>query len=267
MAKHRAIIIGAGRIGAGYKWPQHPYVYTHADAYLKLKERVDLDMFIETDRERGLAATEKYKIPASGRLLENLETGQYDIVSVCVPPDQQEAVLREVGCHESVRGIWCEKPWMLKTVGSLDGSVKVQVNYIRRFDTLHNSVKGEIDKGTLGELVALVVMAKNGPETLCHFEDLSRWWNVQLKYIPVDGVQYVNTEYELIGTEGKVRFFQGGMSAQLYGTKESQWFPGSYVPDSKGQIAAKEPKIFMELALSNLLDAVEGKAELKSPPY
>ncbi len=39
MQKHRAVIVGAGRIGAGYKWDQD-LGYTHSGAYMALKDRV-----------------------------------------------------------------------------------------------------------------------------------------------------------------------------------------------------------------------------------
>lgn len=267
MAKHRAVIIGAGRIGAGYNWPPHPFVYTHADAYLKLKDRVELVGFSDLDRARADAAEAKYGLPCFADTSHAIAKLEPDIISVCVPPERQcEAFYDVTTWKDKIKGVWCEKPSMI-VAEKVDPNLKIQVNYIRRFDTLHNSVKGELQAGTLGSPIVLVVMAKPGLETECHFTDLAKWWGVQLEYVPIVGAEYVNTEYELICTKGKVRFFQGGMSAQLYGMAESRWFPGAMVPHSSGQVAAKEPKIFMEVALSNLLDAVEGKAELKSPPY
>ena len=45
MAKHRALIVGGGRIGSGFGWMPTSYVYTHADAYLALKDEVNIKIF------------------------------------------------------------------------------------------------------------------------------------------------------------------------------------------------------------------------------
>lgn len=265
MEKHRAVIIGAGRIGAGYEWPEHPFVYTHADAYLKLKDRVTLESFVEPDAERAAAAEKKYGIPAY-RTFEDIPKPP-NIVSICVKPEDRWKVFEGLTPRrEYVNGLWIEKPFEAPA-RALDPTVKVQVNYIRRFDTLHRVTKQMIDQGALGKLLQLVVMAKHDIHTVCHFGDLSRWWGVDYTYVSTSECEYVNTEYELIGTKGKIRFYQGGMSATKFTYQESKWFPGAMVPHADGQLCPGEPKLFMERALGNLLDAVEGKAELLSPPY
>src|SRR5687767_11797463 len=108
--RHRAVIVGAGRIGAGYKWDQD-LGYTHAGAYLALKDRVELVGFVEPDVDRQIAAWEKWGKDLL--IMEDvgtfLDCHEPDIVSVCVHPEQQAAVLAQLA---GVKGVWCEKPWV-----------------------------------------------------------------------------------------------------------------------------------------------------------
>lgn len=213
MARHRAVIIGAGRIGAGYKWNDSSY--THAGSYAALSDRVELIGFVEPDQERAEAAAIKWHVPA----LKHLSAFQdFDIVSVCTQPVHQAGVLAQLA---GVKGVWCEKPWVSPNVHF---EVPVQVNYLRRADEIHRGLVGFPHR-------KLVVYGKDDETTRCHFRDLSRWWNVPLDYRPFNGPCAYALDHDF--------FDNGGIN------------PGECM---KGM-------------LENLLDAVDGKAELWSPPY
>jgi hypothetical protein len=214
MERHRAVIIGAGRIGAGYKWDQD-LGYTHAGAYMALKDRVELVGFVETDEERRKEAMNKWNVDVGDSLDFFREA---DIVSVCVHPEQQGGVLAQLA---GVKGVWCEKPWVSPNVHF---QVPVQVNYQRRADLFHQELARMPHNN-------LVVYGKDDETTRCHFRDLSRWWKVPLDYRPFQGP----CAYALDSI-----FFDNG------GVDSAECFKGM---------------------LGNLLDAVEGKTELWSPPY
>lgn len=169
MEKHRAVIVGAGRIGAGFGW--HDDAYTHAGAYQALRDRVELVGFIEPDNDRATAAKLKWHLPVYEDVPIGLMAFRPDIVSVCVQPEQQWNVLKLI---EGVKALWCEKPY----VSPNPEKTLVQVNYLRRADKLHRWMATERPGGVLK------VFGKDDIHTRCHFDDLAAWWNAKLEYYP-----------------------------------------------------------------------------------
>lgn len=216
MGLHRAVICGGGRIGIGYKWPD--LGYTHAGAMKSLKDRVELIGVVEPNEERAKAAYETWGVPTSPTI--DVFRGAADVVSVCVQPEHQTDVLRELNWGPAC---WLEKPQVVP-IGKhwMD---KVQVNFLRRADPEHRRIAIEEPGGML------LVRAKKDIHTICHFEDLAKWWKARLVYEEFSGpCSYIYGEHV---------FDNGGIN------------PGECM---KGM-------------LENLLDAVDGKADLWSPPY
>lgn len=222
--KHRALIIGAGRIGAGFNFVTPPYIYNHADTYLALRERVELVGFVEPDEERAGAAERKYKLPVYNKLSRTLlEHLGVDIISVCTQPDLQPDTLLTAAAI--IKGAWVEKPYVCRS----EWPFKTNVNYIRRFDLAHIGLEG-IGRGTLE------VWAKRDIHTVCHFTDLARFWGLPKESLIYHEVAGPN-RYEWSMGDIRIKFEGGGIVGG-----------------------------FMETALHNLLDAVEGRDSLISPP-
>lgn len=227
--KHRAVIIGAGRMGAGYNFGTFPYIYDHASTYLALRERVELVGFVDPDKGRAEAAEKKYNLPCFPSMAMALKSVYPDVISICTPDGTHEDTLYEC-VYELLRGVWVEKPFN----GAYKVSLAVQVNYCRRFDETHQAV-AKMVKGLKSNLF---VWARNDLTTRCHFEDLARWWGSELIYMDNTGESPSTNSYRLETGKWGIDFRNGGVAGD-----------------------------FMVNALSNLLDAVEGKAELLSPPY
>lgn len=228
----KAIIIGAGRMGAGRGLAPGAHYYTHAKAYETLKERVKLCAFVEPDPARRVWAAEEWDTGSYRLLEEALEVQKPDIASICVQPEKQVEILKAL--EGKVKGVWCEKPFVPK---SADWPFKIQVNYCRRFDLFHQAMALILREA---KDVRLVVMAKKDVHTVCHMTDLARFWNVsQFNYVDTQGEPGAYALRYRIGKDWKEHFFPAG------------------------GIAGDD---FMTKALANLLDAVEGKAPLISPP-
>lgn len=198
--KHKALVIGAGRIGAGFRWMDD--AYTHAGAYRSLPERVELVGFVEPNPERADAAEKKWGVLAFESLQEALTSVKPDLVSVCVQPADQEAVMESL--PRNLKAVWCEKPF---TPRKLVWPWPVQVNYMRRGDDHHRylaTVKHLLEK--------LIVYGKDDIHTRCHFDDLAKWWGVELDYRPFNGpCAYILTGqgtrfFDLGGVDGGVCF-------------------------------------------------------------
>jgi hypothetical protein len=172
--RHRALIIGAGRIGAGFNWNDD--AYTHAGAYRALSDRVELVGFVEPDLERRVKANLKWGVPSYDNVQIALEALKPNIVSVCVQPEQQKDVFEFL--ENGIKGVWCEKPFM----GGGFFPYPIQVNYMRRGDKEHRFI------ASVKEMASrLIVYGKDDIHTRCHFEDLAKWWNVPLDYRPFNG--------------------------------------------------------------------------------
>jgi len=238
MAKHRAIIVGAGRIGCGYQWIETPYIYCHGDAYKALSDRVELVGVIDSDKDRATAASKKYHIPNFRSIRDGISELNPNIISICTPPESRRAVYDQVlsastdtkAFHEGY-GWWVEKPF---NDPDFTCTWPIQVNFMRRADAAHVGLKN-VKKGHLE------VWAKKDIHTIPHFTDLARFWGLgkdQLTYHQIAGPNHYEWTYKTatpLNPNTKIRFEGGGLSDG-----------------------------FMERMLGNLLDAVEKKSELIS---
>lgn len=174
--KHRAVIIGAGRIGAGFNWTDD--AYTHAGAYEALGKHVELVGFVDPDQARLNVAHAKWGfIDTYLSLKDCLENSDpIDIFSICVQPEQQPAILELLAAVKPA-GVWCEKPYM----GERLYLFPIQVNYLRRGDHQHQWMAEKHPGGLLR------VHGKDDIHTVCHFKDLAKWWKADLEYHPQEG--------------------------------------------------------------------------------
>jgi len=228
---HKAIIIGAGRMGSGYGLKPGQHYYTHAKAYMDLKERVELCGFVEPDRSKWGFIKETWDLPSWAHISGALAEYKPDVVSVCTQPLQQTQLLESL-CGV-VKGVWCEKPYMSTRT---NWPFKLQIDYCRRFDLLHQAITLAMTEATDKRLV---VMAKKDVHTVCHMTDLARFWKARLDYVdtPNEPGAYM-LRYKSSGDWKEIFFPAGGISGDG----------------------------FMTNALANLLDSIEGRAPLISPP-
>ena len=140
---HRALIIGCGRMGAGRDHIS-PWVYTHIEAYRALAARVEVVGFVDRVQARAEWAAKKWDVAYAGdHAAAALEELKPDIVSICTPPSDRFEIVKAIDSSPSILGVWCEKPYALKWVPFMrDASteIKVQVDYIRRFDRRHQEI-------------------------------------------------------------------------------------------------------------------------------
>lgn len=244
--KHRALIVGCGRIGVGRGWIETPYVYTHAGAYAALSDRVDLVAVVDSDEKAANWAADRWGVPAYLRLDVALAHHAADIVSICTPPSSGRSADVAICIERGVRGIWLEKPMAADAserarIAQYGKSAKIQVNYIRRFHPGHRYMP-------IGEDTELWVWAKKDIHTICHFTNLARFW----------GIMCQNFHY----------FEMNGPNSYVLHRLAD---PTGYIPLPDGYtrffpLGGLDGGRFMEGALGNLLDAVEGNDNLVSPP-
>ena len=271
-----ALIVGCGRIGTGYGWPKHAFAYTHADAYRNVRDKITLVGAVDGIKERRDYASHEYKIPTFDSIKDALERTNPNIVSICTSPDGRVPIVKEVRKYPSVEGLWIEKPLSEKyedsiKIAHMTRNIWTQVNYIRRFDSLHRDVKKRLEAGEFGDVIKLVFFAKpDWTHTMCHFVDLTRWLGVPLtscEFIGVNGADYVMTEYKLICTKKVIDFKSGGMWASISGPHDSEYFPNAVMPEETrvyGGYKAQD-KLFMEEAVTDLYSAIDSRGDTVCP--
>ena len=237
MTKARALIIGCGRMGAGRDHRPTHLLYTHPQAYQVLAERVTLVGFVDRVLARAEWAAKEWHVPYFGdNIPAALNQLAPQIVSICTPPSDRGEVVEDCNAAASVKGIWCEKPYQLLEAPK----ALTQVNYIRRFDGQH---RGIAVRRTEADEASLFVICANDIHTTCHFTDLARFWHIKrahLHYLPFHGPSlYILRE-------------PGAVPGRYAGWTDTAFTGGGVVTG------------FMEVALANLLDTVDGESELIS---
>lgn len=260
---YKALLIGCGNIGAGEGLcGRVAFPYTHVGAYRAAAQRVVLAGLVDQSVDRLVKAARSIEAAYFTDLEEALAAVQPDIVSIATQPESQESILTLLEDTPCVKGVWCEKPYLPEWTPK---RLAVQVNHIRRFEPIHAMIAEKLSAAP-DEAVALTVSARGDLTTVVHFADLGRFWGVHEDRIvisPSDGTEYLHSEYELLLKNDKIRFREGGAVIIMQPPTASTVWPGEKVP-SAGKALPWKPT-FMQAALENLLDFLEGTAALVSP--
>lgn len=174
----KALIVGAGRMGAGTSRTFHSeLLYTHIEAYQDVGIKVI--GFVDRILSRAEDAANTWSVDyASDDLAGSIQRVRPDIVSLCTPPGpDREDILRS--CVGVVKGVWCEKPYSLNWLPPFP----TQVNYIRRFDVRHQSMANILQ----GNPSSLTVIGSRDFHTIPHFTHLAQWWGSRLVYVTEHG--------------------------------------------------------------------------------
>lgn len=206
MNKYKVAIIGCGSIGAlkpdKYDSPSTPNILTHAHAVYNHKQ-TDLVAVLDQDHEkieRAAAKWKKDKIIRAYRgdhihCLDLLRIDKPDILILATPTDTHYSILKNIieFHYHKPRLIIAEKPFcenleQAKEIAYLyqEFNIPILVNYTRRFETAHRTVKLWIDSGYLGQIRHCRIIYTRGlKREASHAIDLCNWWfgNCLLGYI------------------------------------------------------------------------------------
>jgi len=139
MKKHRAIIIGAGNIGAFFDDPESKHILTHAHAY-SIHPDFELVGFVDVDTERAKKAAEIWGGVAYPDINSVFSAEkEIDVVSVCTPDQFHSEVIKNL-LEKPIKLIFAEKP-LTQSVAEAEEAVRIAktknisilVNYSRRF--------------------------------------------------------------------------------------------------------------------------------------
>jgi len=161
---YRALVIGCGKIGAGYDL-HDDRIATHAKAFHLSKDCSLTVADVDSDRAREIATA--YGVPFLIDL-SDIALRQFDIVSLCVPTHlHYEFLSRTV--RLGVPLVICEKPVVasLEEIQMLKNLVKpetkILVNYMRRFLPAFSLLKNRLESlRKVGPVRQIVVRYQRG---------------------------------------------------------------------------------------------------------
>ena len=282
----RALVIGAGKIAAGYDTPQSKEILTHAHGFRSVPG-FSLTGFVDRDLAQAEQAAAKWGSKAYKDIRVAFADGPIDVVSVATPDETHAAVLKELAAY-SPRLIFCEKPLALnwadaQAIQDLYRTVptKIQVNYLRRFVPEFRAVKQAIAAGSYGRfLTGSGFYVKGFLHNGSHMVDLLQYWlgeatgAQELTDSVVDeersalltfadgglftiqslaGNPYWIFEMDLLFEHKRLRILDSGLSIQEYTLGENPVFPGT--PEMQPQpICTTGLDRAMQYAMENIRD-------------
>lgn len=178
--KYKAVIIGAGRMGAQFDFPKSKKVLTHAHAYRK-NPRIELHGFFDTDKKAAQDAAGKWHCRGYFELDRMFKAVRPDIVSVCTSGDHFP-VLMKIAEYQP-RMVISEKPVTTTLQRALEIStlynklkIPLLINYSRRFDKEVQKFRKEIREEKYGKILcASGIYTKGIIHNGSHLIDLCRY--------------------------------------------------------------------------------------------
>ena len=157
--KLRALVVGAGKIGALFDKPGTREVLTHAHAF-SVHPSFELAGVVEPDPLRLARAARLWDCAGYDSVARGMKGANPDVAVVAVPDRLHYPVLREIASY-SPRFVLAEKPLAstlaeARKISALYRARRIPlgVNYIRRFLPELTALRREIKSGKVGRFLA-----------------------------------------------------------------------------------------------------------------
>lgn len=156
---YRALVVGAGRIGATFDNPLSTRVLTHAHAYTRHPD-FELVGFVDANIVAAIEATKIWGGKAYRSLEEAFLAEAIDVVSVCVPDEQHLETIEKLKSYKiqggmlekPLTGVSCQSQRLCADPFFIDRPFLV--NYSRRFVPEFQVLARDIAAGMYGKLLA-----------------------------------------------------------------------------------------------------------------
>jgi predicted dehydrogenase len=191
-------VVGAGRIGSRYDLgEERPFALTHAGAFAA-HPATSLAGGVDPDPDARETFERRWSAPCFEDLEAALAATAPAIVSVATPAESHGAIIERV-LSTPVRAIWCEKPLAPDAASGAEiadrcgrAGVPLQLNFLRRFDSLHARARDLIAEGGTDALHMDVRYSGSLSNYGSHGIDLVRWFGGEVEWthaVPVDGLE------------------------------------------------------------------------------
>lgn len=260
------LIIGLGQIGMGYDLHHgdaNSQIFTHARAF---SQHPDFFLIAAVDSNMKLRETfqQKYQCPSYAKVDDALKSHKPHLVIISVPTQYHYAILHQVLEKSEPLSVLCEKPlsYSLDEASSMvelcaKNNVNLYVNYMRRSDPAVIEIKRRLDSGEIAAPVKGTCWYSKGfQHNGSHFFNLLEFWlgpfesaeileagrlwddsdpepDVRLIFsrgtvVMLSAWEEKFSHYgiELLSTNGRLRYEQGGKSVYWQGLQGDKNFDG-----------------------------------------
>lgn len=261
MDKYKAVIIGAGNMGAFFDTPDSNKVLSHAHA-LARDERFELLGFFDCDRLKALQASELWKCRTYPCLEAALEKAE--VVCCAVPDEYHYDLLKTIIKFPQIKLVFTEKPFTQTLDQAMElkqamaqSNILCVINYSRRFLPFYKDLKEQIKSygsflrgtGFYGKglnhngshMIDFISFLLGTPDDLNTGQIMYDWEKADPT---VDVTLFINGrpialmgisckvvtifELELFFEKARIRILNGGMEVERYNIEESRNFKGYY---------------------------------------
>ncbi|MFA6963155.1 MAG: Gfo/Idh/MocA family oxidoreductase [Patescibacteria group bacterium] len=262
MDKLKALIVGAGKIGAYFDTPNSKNIITHAHAYTE-HPGFKLVGFVDNDTERGTKAAKAWGCRSFKDIDEAFSSESIDVVSVCVPDDFHAEILKSL-MTKSIKAIFAEKPitkTLLEAVEIVkiceERSIALQVNYSRRFVPELINLAEAVKAGEYGNFICgTAYYGKGVMHNGSHMVDLLRMFlgeagafepfarendfstddpsvsgilkinSGNVAFLAIGSKNYTIFELELLFASGRIQIRNSGNDVEIWRVEKSDEFEG-----------------------------------------
>jgi hypothetical protein len=280
--------VGCGAIGSDYDRLAVPGAAprSHAGAYAA-SPRTELVGGVDLDPAARERFTARWNVPCHASIVDAFRASPPELVSICTPPNTRLGIVDEL-LSRGVRAIWIEKPLADSVVAAEaivavceDENVPLQLNFLRRFDPLHQRV-AELLRGRV--LNADFRYSGTLENYGSHAIDLFRWFvgePVQVEKVGLgESAVHVATDEGRIGTFARItgtpapffdcdfwlddaRVLLTALGEQLVVGRPT---PSTIFPDlERLELGVPDPELGMEHAMSSALNALLDHLEYGKP--
>lgn len=155
----KALIIGAGNMGALYDFPDTEEILSHAHAFHFLNEKIKDFAFCDLNTENLKLASSRWKKTGYANVAEALISFKPDLISICVSTNFHLQIIKEAVQYSFVKTIILEKPSGKNLAEALEiqqlakeHNKKIIVNFSRNFSEGIETLKKDILQNKFGEL-------------------------------------------------------------------------------------------------------------------
>lgn len=302
MKRFSAAIIGLGKVGQGYDYDHvdGSYIKTHATGF-SYHEAFDLVAAVDSDVLQCKRFEEKFECPAYQDVKTMLSLHHPQVIAIATPTNLHHQVFQEI-MNDKLEAVLCEKPisGSLKNARNMlalaeESECTLLVNYTRRFDpgvillkkTIQNGEIGEIYKGTAwyskgflnngSHFVDLLIFLFGEVEQITLLDRGRKWdgkdpepdvcirfGKVVIYFLAAREECFSLFDMELIGTQGMIRYTEGGASIEVRQNQSHLDYSGYKILNSEKRIIKSGMERCQWNVLENLNQFLIGKSPLKS---
>jgi len=256
--KLKAAVIGLGQVGSRFDEEPRAEIWSHVGAYLQCNNKYNLVAGVDIDETNLNIFSQRCPGVNTYRdALKMVVSEDPDVISICTPPLGRYDLIKNILKEHSPKAIICEKPLELERYYRNElvsicenNNVKLWVNYNRRYYKVYQKVHSLIQKGIIGSLRSVLILAPNrvwsvGSHTVNLMYYLSGEFPVESNFIRNPSLNEGN---ELAGDFSF--YFKSGVTGHIVttGFKKNLMFQVIVVGD-KGKVEVNEQTMKIKIDL------------------